>query len=76
MSRSDRERLADIADAAAEIGQIVERDRTAYDSDVTLRRALERCREIIGEAAKSLDSTTRDACHRSRGQTSFGFETD
>ena len=61
MSRSDRDRLADIADAAVEIGQIVERDQTAYDADVTLRRALERCLEIIGEAAKSLDSTSRDA---------------
>ena len=40
MSRSDRERLADITDAAVEIGQIVERNRTAYDADITLRRAI------------------------------------
>jgi uncharacterized protein with HEPN domain len=35
--------------AAAEITQVVARGRDAFDEDVVLRRAVERCLEIIGE---------------------------
>ena len=61
MSRSDRERLADIVAAAGEVAEIVRRGRPAFDEDVALQRAPERCLEIIGEAAKSLSSETRES---------------
>lgn len=61
MSRSDGHRLADMLMAADEIARIVSRGRDVYDGDVTIRRALERCLEIFGEAAKSLSSELRDA---------------
>lgn len=54
MSRSDDERIADILDATAELAQVVERGRAAYDGDVLLHRAAERLLEIIGEAASAL----------------------
>lgn len=47
--------------AADEIAAIVSRGRAAYDAEVTIRRAVERCIEIFGEAAKSLSSGLRDA---------------
>ena len=53
MSRSDAHRLADMA--------IVERGRPAFDDDVVLRRAVERCLEIIGEAAKSVSPAVTEA---------------
>jgi uncharacterized protein with HEPN domain len=40
--------------AAAEIDAVVQRGRSAFDNDVVLRRAVERCLEILGEAAKSV----------------------
>jgi uncharacterized protein with HEPN domain len=40
--------------AAGEIASVVERGRPAFDSDVVLRRAVERCLEIMGEAAKAV----------------------
>ena len=40
--------------AAGEIASIVERGRGAFDSDIVLRRAVERCLEIMGEAAKAV----------------------
>jgi uncharacterized protein with HEPN domain len=40
--------------AIEEIASIVGRGRAAFDDDVVLRRAVERCLEIIGEAAKSV----------------------
>lgn len=54
MSRSDVHRVADMVQAAAEIASIVERGRGAFDSDIVLRRAVERCLEIMGEAAKAV----------------------
>jgi uncharacterized protein with HEPN domain len=59
VSRSDAHRLADMLMAADEIAGIVSRGRDVYDSDVTIRRAVERCIEIFGEAAKSLSSELR-----------------
>lgn len=43
-----------MAMAADEIASIVERGRDAFDRDVALRRATERCLEIMGEAAKAV----------------------
>jgi uncharacterized protein with HEPN domain len=59
MSRSDTERLADMAMAIDEIASIVKRGRKRFDGDVVLRRAIERCLEILGEAAKSVSDDVR-----------------
>jgi uncharacterized protein with HEPN domain len=64
MSRSDAHRVADMIMAADEIADIVRRGRAAFDDDRTLRRALERCLEILGEAAKSVSPELR-AAHQS-----------
>ncbi len=61
MTRADDKRLDDILAAAAEIADIVSRGKNKFDDDVALRRALERCLEIIGEAAKALGDEARDA---------------
>ncbi len=61
MSRSDVHRLADMIMAADEIAAIVQRGRDAFDADVVLRRAVERCLEIIGEASKAMSSDVTDA---------------
>jgi uncharacterized protein with HEPN domain len=42
--------------AAGEIASIVDRGRSAFDRDVVLRRAVERCLEIMGEAAKAVSA--------------------
>jgi uncharacterized protein with HEPN domain len=47
--------------AMDEIAAIAERGRPAFDDDVVLRRAVERCLEIIGEAAKSVSSSVTEA---------------
>lgn len=60
MTRHDDKRLDDILATVVEVADIVHRGRDAFDEDVTLRRALERCLEIIGEAAKSLTDETRE----------------
>lgn len=60
MSRSDSHRLADMIMAADEIAAIVERGRDAFDADVVLRRAVERCLEIIGEASKAMSQDVTD----------------
>lgn len=54
MSRADAHRVADMVMAADEIAAIVARGRTAFDDDVVLRRAIERCLEIMGEASKTV----------------------
>ena len=61
MSRSDAHRLADMLMAADEIAAIVRRGRHAFDSDVVLRRAVERCLEIIGEASKAVSPALTEA---------------
>ncbi len=60
MSRSDAHRLADMIMAADEIAAIVQRGRDAFDADVVLRRAVERCLEIVGEASKAMSSDVTD----------------
>lgn len=52
MTRADDKRLDDILATTAEIADIVSRRKDKFDRDVALRRAVERCLEIIGEAAK------------------------
>jgi hypothetical protein len=47
--------------AIDEIAAIVERGRPAFDNDGVLRRAVERCLEIIGEAAKSVSPSVTEA---------------
>lgn len=69
MSRSDAHRLADMTMAAAEIAAIVQRGRDAFDEDVVLRRAVERCLEIIGEASKALSGISPTPTPRSLGPT-------
>ncbi len=45
--------------AAEELASIIGRGRAAYDNDIALRRAVERCVEIFGEAAKSVTPELR-----------------
>jgi len=59
VTRSNDKRLDDILATAGEVADIVRRGRTQFDADVALRRALERCLEIIGEAAKAVDAEAR-----------------
>jgi uncharacterized protein with HEPN domain len=47
--------------AADEIALVVARGRPAFESDVVLRRAMERSLEIIGEAAKAVSAELREA---------------
>jgi len=61
VTRPDDKRLDDILATATEVADIVSRGKNKFDDDVALRRALERCLEIIGEAAKALGDETRRA---------------
>ena len=54
MSRSDDLRVADIVEAAQQLGELVAAGRDAFDADWTRQRAAERLLEIIGEASNSL----------------------
>lgn len=54
MSRSDDLRIADIIEAAQQLGQIVTAGREVFDADWTRQRAAERLLEIIGEASNAL----------------------
>lgn len=59
MSRSDDERVADILEAAVEVGTLVAYSRDEWDHDRTRRLAVERLLEIIGEAARALSDEGR-----------------
>ena len=59
MSRSDDERVADILEAAAEIGAIISRGKPEWDTDRIGRLAVERLLEIIGESARSMSVEAR-----------------
>jgi uncharacterized protein with HEPN domain len=52
VTRPDDKRLDDILAAATEVADIVSRGKHKIYDDVALRRALERCLEIIGEAPR------------------------
>lgn len=58
MSRSDDERVADILDAAGEIGAVIGRGKPAWDTDRFGRLAVERLLEI-GESARSMSAEAR-----------------
>jgi uncharacterized protein with HEPN domain len=59
VSRRDDERVADILDAASQIGEIVEAGQEAWEKNRIAQLAVERLLEIIGEAAGSLSETFR-----------------
>jgi uncharacterized protein with HEPN domain len=61
VTRPDEKRLDDIVAATAEIADIVGRGRDVFDRDFAVRRALERCLEIVGEASKALPDAVRNA---------------
>lgn len=59
MSRADDERVADILDAARQIGDVVDRGRRAWDADRISQLAVERLLEIIGESARAMSADAR-----------------
>jgi uncharacterized protein with HEPN domain len=61
VTRPGDKRLDDILAVADEVASFVARGKNNFDDDIAVRRALERCLEIIGEAAKSLDDELRVA---------------
>jgi uncharacterized protein with HEPN domain len=61
VSRSDSQRIVDMISTVEEIADIVGRGRLAFDADIALRRAVERCLEILGEAAKAVTPAVMNA---------------
>ena len=62
MRKDERIYLAHMLDAAVEAqGYVVGKTRADYDADRGLRRQLERMVEIIGEAARLVPPSLRDA---------------
>jgi len=59
LSRGDELRVADIVEAAEQLGELVTAGREAFDADWTRQRAAERLLEIIGEAANALSEEHR-----------------
>jgi uncharacterized protein with HEPN domain len=59
VTRADDQRIDDMLQAIDEIADIVQRGRHAYDRDVVLRRAVERCLEILGESSKMVTPSTK-----------------
>jgi uncharacterized protein with HEPN domain len=60
LSRSDKERVADILDAATELAEVTAVGRETFLSSVLHIRAAERLLEIIGEASNALSDACRD----------------
>lgn len=58
--RSDRERLADIAEAVGKIQARVERGRERFDADEDLQIVLTHLVQVIGEAAARLSTELTD----------------
>jgi uncharacterized protein with HEPN domain len=58
--RSDRERLADIAEAVAKIRSRVERGRKRFDAEEDLQIVLTHLVQVIGEAASRLSTELND----------------
>lgn len=58
--RSDRERLADIAEAVAKIQSRVRRGRGRFDADEDLQIVLTHLVQVIGEAASRLSTEVID----------------
>ena len=59
LPRSRHPPVADILDAASEIGEVTALGREAWDKDRIRQLAVERLLEIIGEAANSLSEEFR-----------------
>lgn len=59
MSRSDDQRLGDIAEAAARIRRIVARGTSAFKNDDAVQLAIERLLEVIGESANAMSDEGR-----------------
>jgi uncharacterized protein with HEPN domain len=59
VSRRDDERVADILEAASQIGELIELGHDAWDKDRIRQLATERLLEIIGEAANTLSEEFR-----------------
>ena len=58
--RSERVRVRDMIDVVREAATLVQgRSRGDLDTDIALKRALERLVEIVGEAAKGVSDGTR-----------------
>jgi len=60
VARADTQRIDDMLQATSEIADVVSRGRRAYDHDIALRRAVERCLEILGESSKMVTPDTKD----------------
>ena len=60
MTRAETQRIDDMLQAMSEIADIVSRGRVAFDHDIALRRAVERCLEILGESSKMVTADTKD----------------
>lgn len=58
--RSDRERLADIAEAVGKVRSRVERGRDRFDADEDLQIVLTHLVQVIGEAASRLSTELVD----------------
>jgi len=61
VSRSDEDRIADILEAANELGAIVARGKQTWDAERISRLAAERLLEMIGESARALSTEAREA---------------
>lgn len=72
LSRGDELRLADIVDAAEQLGELVTDGRAAFDADWTRQQAAERMLEIIGEAANALSEEHRAQYPKVPWPRSFG----
>ena len=72
MTRADELRIADIAEAAEELAEVVRVGRQAFLDSAIRLRAAERLLEIIGEAASNLSEQTESGMSTSRGETSPG----
>lgn len=59
MSRSDKERIADILDAATELSEVTAVGKDAFRTSVLHIRAAERLLEIVGEASNTLSDGYR-----------------
>lgn len=59
MTRADEQRVAHMLEVAAQISELVQRGRDAFDRDIAVRFAIERLLEILGEAANSVARLTQ-----------------
>ena len=59
MTRADEQRIADMQGVATQISELVQRGRDAFGRDIAVRFAIERLREILGEAASAVAPATQ-----------------